>query len=77
MELHILEFASLLRRNLSQPDGELVTNLWLAVLSRNPTDAERSQALAQLRNGGSAQRTRNAENLLWALYNKIDFVFNY
>jgi hypothetical protein len=69
--------ASLLGRNLSQPDDELIANLWLAVLSRYPTDTERSQALSQLRNGGSAQRTRNAENLLWALYNKIDFVFNY
>jgi hypothetical protein len=68
---------SLLANSLSQPDDQLVTTLWLNVLSRNPTDAERAIALERLRSGGAAQRTRNAENLLWALYNKIDFIFNY
>jgi len=67
----------LLARYLSQPDDQVLTTLWLNVLSRDPTDAERAAALDKLRSGGSAQRTRNAENLLWALYNKTDFFFNY
>ena len=34
-------------------------------------------ALAQLQSGGAAQRKPNAEDLLWTLFNKVDFVFNY
>lgn len=66
--------ASLLARNLNLPDDQLVSNLFLAVLSRFPTDAEEAQALANLKAGN---RTQEAENLLWLLYNKVDFIFNY
>jgi hypothetical protein len=34
-------------------------------------------ATAQLELGGSANRKTNAEDLLWTLFNKVDFVFNY
>jgi len=44
------------------------------VLSRNPTSTEMTQALNQLQTGN---RSQQAENLLWSLYNKVDFVFNY
>lgn len=69
--------SSLLGRNLSQVDEQLVQALWLAVLSRYPTDAERAAAVNHLRSGGAAQRTAKAEGLLWSLYNKVDFIFNY
>ena len=64
----------LLVRNLSKPDAELTDTLFQTVLSRVPTDAERAAALAQLRTGN---RTQAAEDLLWSLFNKVDFLFNY
>ena len=64
----------LLGRSLSLPDDQLVQTLFLHVLSRYPAATERAQAIAQLRNGN---RTQNAQNLLWSLYNKADFIFNY
>jgi hypothetical protein len=66
--------ASLLANNINLPDDQLVTNLFLAVLSRYPTDTEKTQALANLKSG---TRSQEAENLLWLLYNKVDFIFNY
>jgi hypothetical protein len=64
----------LLQRNLSKTDEDLVNTLFLTVLSRNPADAERTAALTQLRTG---TRTAQAEDLLWSLYNKVDFLFSY
>jgi hypothetical protein len=66
--------SSLLVANLSQSNTQLVNTLFLTVLSRNPTSAEMTQALNQLQTGN---RSQQAENLLWSLYNKVDFVFNY
>ena len=63
----------LLARNLNLPDDQLVNTLFLTVLSRYPTDAEKSAALANLK----SNRSQEAENLLWSLYNKVDFTFNY
>jgi hypothetical protein len=65
---------SLLYRYLSLPADQLIDNFYLAVLSRHPTDAEKKTALQQLPKG---QIALGAESLLWALYNKVDFVFNY
>ncbi len=65
---------SLLGQNINLPDDQLVSNLFLAVLSRFPNDAERAAALASLKTG---TRVQKAENLLWSLYNKVDFLFNY
>jgi hypothetical protein len=64
----------LLMRNLRLPNDQLVSNLFLAVLSRYPSDAEKTPALAALAQG---DRQNAAEDLLWSLYNKVDFVFNY
>jgi hypothetical protein len=64
----------LLARNLKLPDDQLVSNLFLAVLSRYPSDAEKTAALAALAQGN---RQNAAEDLLWSLYNKVDFIFNY
>jgi hypothetical protein len=64
----------LLARNLNLPNDQLVSNLFLAVLSRYPSDAEKTSALAALAQG---DRQNAAEDLLWSLYNKVDFIFNY
>jgi hypothetical protein len=64
---------SLLVPALALPDDQLVNTLFLNVLSRYPTSTEMSAALANLKNN----RTQEAQNLLWSLYNKVDFVFNY
>jgi hypothetical protein len=70
--------ASLLAKSLPLPDEQLVNNLFLTVLSRYPTDDEKKAALATLASGqGPALRMQKAENLLWSLYNKVDFMFNY
>lgn len=66
--------ASLLAQNLNLPNDQLVNQLFLTVLSRFPTSAEMTAALASL---GTGTRNLSAENLLWSLYNKVDFVFNY
>ncbi len=50
--------------------------LWLGTLSRPPSDAERAAAAAYLRtaNATSPLATK-AENLQWALFNKLEFAF--
>jgi hypothetical protein len=69
--------SALLQQSLSLPDGPLVQKLFLAVLSRNPTDAETKSATAYLQSNRAASRVLKAQSLLWSLYNKVDFVFNY
>jgi hypothetical protein len=69
--------ASFLMTLLPLSDAQLVNTLFMDVLSRNPTPAEMTLATAQLELGGSANRKTNAEDLLWTLFNKVDFVFNY
>lgn len=70
--------ASLLAKSLPLADDQLVNNLYLNVLSRYPSDNEMSTAMANLASGsGVAGRQQKAENLLWSLYNKVDFIFNY
>lgn len=65
---------SLLAQKIQLPDPQLVESLFLAVLSRKPDDAELNAALNALKTG---DRQKAAEDLLWTLYNKVDFVFNY
>ncbi len=64
---------NLLKTVLPMPDSQLVNTLFLTVLSRYPTPAETTAALANLK----TNRTQEAQTLLWSLYNKVDFVFNY
>ena len=66
--------ASLLARLLPLTNEDLVNSLYLTVLSRPPSDSERATALAAL---GQGTRQQRAEDLLWSLYNKVDFLFNY
>jgi hypothetical protein len=53
--------------------GTIAEELYLATLSRRPTAAERAQAIDILRNG---DLTRNAEDLQFALLNRIEFLYN-
>ncbi len=66
--------AQLLSISLLQSDQAAVDTIYLTVLSRMPTDSERALAYAALKAG---PRRQKAENLLWTLYNKVDFIFNY
>ena len=66
---------SLLGQALSQTDNTVATNLlFLNILSRYPTSAELTSALSFL---GSGTRTQKMQELMWTLYNKVDFIFNY
>ena len=56
------------------PDQVLVNALYVSVLSRFPTPDESTAAVTLLRTG---DRRARAEDLLWSLYNKVDFIFNY
>ncbi len=64
----------IIAQSLNLTDEQLVNKFFYAVLSRLPSDTEKSLALANLKKG---VRTEQAENLLWALYNKADFLYNY
>ena len=64
----------LLAANINKTDDQLVSTLFLAILSRLPNTAEKQAALDSLKSGN---RTQKAENLVWALYNKVDFFFSY
>ena len=69
---------SLLIQALKLSDDQAVATLYLNVLSRYPTAAESAAAVANLKNAGNAAaRTQEGRNLLWSLYNKVDFMFNY
>ncbi|MEZ5362367.1 MAG: DUF1553 domain-containing protein [Bryobacterales bacterium] len=63
-----------LSRLLGESDDALVGRLYLTVLSRFATPDELAAGVAYLRGGDRRQR---AEDLMWSLYNKVDFVFNY
>jgi hypothetical protein len=69
--------ATFLMRLLTQTDTQLIDTLFMDVLSRPPSATELQLAQAELANGGAVARKTNAEDLLWTLFNKLDFVFNY
>jgi hypothetical protein len=65
--------SGLLKLVLPLSDTDLVNSMFITILSRLPTQAEMSAALQNLK----SNRTQEAQNLMWSLYNKVDFVFNY
>jgi Protein of unknown function (DUF1549)/Protein of unknown function (DUF1553) len=65
--------AKLIQANLT--DGQIVTELYLATLSRFPT--LREWQLTQDRVGKSKDRKTALEDILWALLNSQEFVFNH
>jgi hypothetical protein len=54
---------------------ELVEEMYLLAYCRRPTDAERAAAVKRFDKLG-AERRKAAEDLLWALLNTPEFVFN-
>jgi hypothetical protein len=64
----------LVAANINLTDAQLIDNFYLSVLSRYPATAEKDTAMQQLQSGN---RRQQAEDLLWSLYNKVDFVYNY
>jgi len=65
---------SLLGRNRNQQAELAVNNLYLAILSRYPTAEEKTKAIEEFRR---VDTPFAVENLMWSLYNKVDFAFNY
>jgi hypothetical protein len=68
--------SALIVLNLSRTNTDLVNILFLAILSRYPSSDEMTKALATLPASGTT-RTTAVQDLVWSLYNKVDFVFNY
>ena len=66
--------APLIANNLQLSNPDLINTLFLNILSRYPTSDEMSKAQAALAGGN---RTQAVQDLVWSLYNKVDFVFNY
>jgi hypothetical protein len=62
-----------LKRLLESPltDAQLVDELFLSTLSRQPSPEERKLAILKLQ----VHRRDGAEDLLWSLINKLDFIF--
>ena len=54
-------------------DEKVVDELFLATLSRSPSEAEKKVATTAL----SRDRTAGAQNLQWALINCVEFLYNY
>lgn len=53
--------------------SSVADQIYLATLSRRPSDAEKLQAVAYLRSGTLQQKT---EDLQWALLNSLEFLFD-
>jgi mono/diheme cytochrome c family protein len=69
----------LIAQNLPLGNQDLVNTLFLTILSRYPTSDEMSKAVASLNGatGSSSARSQAVQDLVWSLYNKVDFLFNY
>lgn len=65
---------SLLGRNRNLQADLAVNNLYLAILSRYPTAEEKTKAIEEFRR---VDTPFAVENVMWSLYNKVDFAFNY
>jgi hypothetical protein len=63
---------TLLNAKPAHTDAEIVRELFLSTVSRYPTPQEESVGLKLL----ASNREQGAEDLLWALINRIDFIFN-
>ena len=62
----------------TQPDNkQLVENLYLNALSRFPTPDESARAVHALVSAPAPNRQRVAEDILWALLNSKEFIFNH
>ena len=68
--------SQLIVQNLSKSNTDLINTLYLNILSRYPTSDEMAKAMAYLPASGTTRATL-LQDLVWSLYNKVDFVFNY
>ena len=59
-----------------KPSDEVVNELYLALYSRWPSDEEKRVALEAFK-GGDAKRHEAVEDIIWALINTAEFVFNH
>ena len=59
------------------PDAKMVEDLYLSALSRFPTAEEKTKAIKVLSTSLPANRQKTTEDLLWALLNSKEFVFNH
>jgi Protein of unknown function (DUF1553)/Protein of unknown function (DUF1549) len=64
----------LLKATPPKSNREIVAELFLATVSRPPTPAEEKMAIGLLEKG---DREQGAEDLLWSLLNRMDFIFDY
>ena len=69
--------SQLIVQNLNQSNTDLVNTLFLTILSRYPTSDEMTKALAAIAERRQRPATAAVQDLVWSLYNKVDFVFNY
>jgi len=60
-----------------KPDTEIVEELFLAAFSRPPTNAERARMIAHFAARGTGQRRAVAEDVLHALLNSNEFLFQH
>jgi len=58
-------------------DERVVEEMFLAFLSRQPSEYERGAALKQLAGKTGAARNTAIEDVAWSLVNKTDFMFSY
>jgi hypothetical protein len=58
----------------STNNAAAINLLWINILSRYPTTAELASATTFLSSG---TRSQKMQELMWTLYNKVDFIFNY
>lgn len=68
-------FIAGLTRN--ENNGQVVEEMFLTFLSRQPSEYERQTALKQLDGKAGAARNTAIEDLAWSLVNKIDFLYSY
>jgi len=67
--------SQLITANLNLPNTGLINLLYISILSRYPTSAEMTTATTGLTS--ASNRSQAVQDLVWSLYNKVDFVFNY
>ena len=65
----------LIATNLNLSNSALIDTLYINILSRYPTSGEMTKSTASLTS--AANRSQAVQDLVWSLYNKVDFVFNY
>ena len=57
--------------------AEIITALYLTVLSRNPTDMEMEKLLAAVGGNKEVKARETLEDIFWALLNSKEFIFNH